>query len=62
EITLNGEKRQAQLIAINTGNRELDQLTIKVWLSTDATRVPLRFSAGQYQADLVSVSNVPPGK
>ncbi|HQU94345.1 MAG TPA: DUF3108 domain-containing protein, partial [Pyrinomonadaceae bacterium] len=60
EITVNGEKRQAQLITINTGNRELDQLGLKVWLSVDATRVPLRFSAGQYQADLVSVSTVAP--
>ena len=62
EISLNGEKRQAQQITINTGNPELDQLSIKVWLSTDPSRVPLRFSAGQYQADLVSVTTVPPGK
>jgi hypothetical protein len=60
EITVNGEKRQAQLITINTGNPELDQLGLKVWLSMDASRVPLRFSAGQYQADLVSVSTVAP--
>lgn len=61
EITLNGEKRQAQLITINTGDRELDQLGLKVWLSTDATRLPLRFTVGQYQADLVSTANIPPG-
>jgi hypothetical protein len=62
EITLNGEKRLAQQITINTGNPELDQLSIKVWLSTDATRVPIRFSVGQYQADLVSVTTIPPGR
>lgn len=62
EITLNGEKRQAQLITINTGHPELDQLGLKVWLSTDASRAPLRFSAGQYQADLVSATTVPPGR
>jgi len=54
EITLNGQKRQAQQITINTGNTELDKLSIKVWLSMDPTRVPLRFAVGQYQADLVS--------
>lgn len=57
EITVNGQKRQAQQINVNTGNPQLDQLAIKIWLSNDAGRVPLRFSAGPYQADLVSVSN-----
>ena len=60
EIEINGEKRQAQQITINTGNPDLDALALKVWLSTDATRVPLRFSAGQYQADLVSSRIVSP--
>lgn len=62
EITVNGEKRQAQQIAINTGNPQLDQLQLKVWLSMDATRVPLRFTAGHYTADLVSVTRVVPGR
>lgn len=62
EIEINGEKRQAQLITINTGHPELDQLSIKVWLSMDPARVPLRFVVGQYQSDLVSVTNVPPAK
>lgn len=60
EITVNGEKRAAQLITIKTGNQQLDQLAIKVWLSNDAARVPLRFSVGIYHADLVSATNVPP--
>lgn len=62
EITINGEKRLAQQISINTGNPQLDQLQLKVWLSMDATRAPLRFSVGSYQADLVSVSRVQPGR
>ncbi len=52
-ITLDGQKVGAQLITINTGNPQLDALSLKVWLSTDE-RVPLRFSFGAYQADLVS--------
>ena len=60
EIEINGTKRQAQQITINTGNPELDALAIKVWLSMDAGRAPLRFSVGQYQADLVSASIVSP--
>jgi hypothetical protein len=60
EITINGEKRLAQQITINTGNPQLDQLAIKVWLSMDAARLPLRISAGQYQADLVSTAVISP--
>ena len=62
EITVNGEKRQAQQISINTGNAQLDQLALKVWLSADGTRVPLRFSAGPYQAELVSQTISPPSQ
>jgi len=60
EIDVNGEKRLAQQITINTGNAQLDQLAIKVWLSMDAARVPLRFSAGQYQADLANATVTKP--
>ncbi len=59
EITLNGEKISAQMITITTGNKQLDALSLKVWLSTDF-RLPLRFSAGAYQADLVSQSSILP--
>ena len=52
-ITINGEKVSAQMITVNTGNPDLDALGIKVWLSTDR-RLPLRFSFGSYQAELVS--------
>jgi hypothetical protein len=53
DITINGEKVTAQLININTGNPQLDAFAPKVWLATDS-RVPLRFTAGSYQADLLT--------
>ena len=52
-ITINGQKIAAQQIAVKTDIKELDALSLKVWLSV-GTRVPLRFSAGAYQADLIS--------
>ncbi len=52
DLTLNGEKVSAQLITVTTLTKQLDPLTPKVWLSTDE-RVPIRFSLGMYQADLI---------
>lgn len=52
ELVINGEKTQVQGITVNTGNKQLDDLKIKVWLTLD-TRLPVRFSFGSYQADLV---------
>jgi len=57
-ITINGERVGAQMISITTRNPQLDALTIKVWLSIDDSRVPLRFSVGAFQADLASSSNI----
>ncbi len=59
-ITLQGEKVSAQLITINTGNPQLDGLNLKIWLSNDERRIPLRFSVGNFQADLVSDKIVQP--
>lgn len=59
-ITLNGVKVSAQLVAITTQHPQLDSLNIKIWLSNDERRVPLRFSAGPYQADLISDKIVTP--
>ncbi len=56
EWTNNGETVSAQLITINTGNKELDALNLKVWLRTE-DRTPLRLSAGAIQADLIATSN-----
>lgn len=52
DITLNGQKVSAQEISVSTGNDALDKLNIKLWLGAES-RVPLRISAGAYQADLI---------
>lgn len=52
-ITIGTDKIPAQMIAITTGNGQLDKLAIKVWLGVDDARLPLRISVGMYQADLV---------
>lgn len=59
-INLRGERVSAQLIAVNTGNPQLDQLNLRLWLSNDEKRLPLRLAVGSYQADLVSESSVRP--
>ncbi len=56
DMVINGETISAQLITVNTGNKELDALGLKVWLRTE-DRVPVRFSAGAYQAELISRSS-----
>ncbi len=56
EITINGEKVFAQMISIHTTNSQLDKLALKVWLRV-ADRVPVRMTAGQFQADLISRSS-----
>jgi hypothetical protein len=55
-INLRGEKISAQQISINTGNPQLDALGLRLWLSNDERRVPLRFTVGAYQVDLVAES------
>jgi hypothetical protein len=47
-----GQKLLAQEIAVSTGNPQLDSLRIKVWLSSDDRRLPLRFILDGYQFDL----------
>ena len=60
-ITVAGEKVSAQLISVSTGNQnpQLDHLQIKLWLGNDDRRLPLRISAGGFQADLVANPNTP---
>lgn len=58
-VTVNGERISTQMISISTGNPVLDQMAIKVWLSNDERRVPVRITVGAYQADLVSESKSP---
>lgn len=60
EIPVGDLKLPAQLINVTTGNQELDQLGIKVWLGNDVRRTPLRFTLGSYQFDLVTSGSTPP--
>ena len=60
QLTIRGEKVSAQMISVSTGNPQLDALNIKIWLSNDPRRVPLKFSLGQYQAELLSDKLIPP--
>jgi hypothetical protein len=54
EITdASGKKRPCLLVSISTGNPQLDQLAIKIWMTDDAERLPLRIVFGSYQADLL---------
>jgi hypothetical protein len=59
-INLKGEKIGAQLVTIRTGNRTIDSLNLRIWLSNDSKRLPLRLMAGNYQADLVETKIVKP--
>lgn len=54
-IMFNGRRVPAQMVRI-TGNPQIDQLNLRVWLSNDERRLPLRIATGTYQADLVAVS------
>lgn len=59
-INLRGEKVPAQLITIITGNPTLDSLNLRLWLSNEKRRTPLRLSLGNYQLDLVAEKIVRP--
>ena len=55
-LTIDGKQIPAQMISVTTKNMALDLLNIKVWLSNDQSRLPLRFALGKFQADLVTAS------
>ncbi len=59
-INLKGEKVPAQLITIRTGNPNIDKYNIKLWLGLGVNRLPLRLTAGDFQADLISYRTIPP--
>jgi len=59
-LNLKNEKISAQLITVSTGNPQIDQLGLRLWLSTDEKRLPLRFTLGSYQADLISENQISP--
>ena len=53
-LSWRGEKISAQLVSISTGNPLLDAQNIKIWLSNDERRVPIKFQIGRYSAELIS--------
>ena len=57
-INLRGEKVAAQMISISTGNPQFDVLSPRLWLNTDENRLPLRFTIGSYQADLIEQDKI----
>jgi hypothetical protein len=59
-ISRGNEKIPAQVLAIITGNPQLDALNLRIWLSNNERRTPVRFVIGNYQADLVSETIVQP--
>lgn len=59
-INQRGETISAQLVSISTGNPAIDQYNLRLWLSNDEKRVPLRLMFGTYQADLVSENQLAP--
>jgi hypothetical protein len=59
-ITFQKRKISAQVISISSEDMKVSQLTIKLWLSNDSKRLPLKFSVGTFQAELVSVNQVSP--
>jgi len=61
-INLQGERISAQLVSISTGNQNIDQYNLRLWLGNDDRRIPLRLMFGNYQADLVSEKIIPPVK
>jgi hypothetical protein len=42
----------AQEVSVSTGNPQLDALRIRIWLSSDERRLPLRITLGGYQFEL----------
>lgn len=59
-INLQGERVSAQLVTITTNNTNIDQYNLRLWLSNDDKRLPLRLMFGTYQADLVSEKLISP--
>jgi len=59
-INLKGEKVSAQLVSITTNNPAIDQYNLRVWLSNDDNRTPLRLTFGTYQADLIAITHNAP--
>jgi hypothetical protein len=61
-IEFDGVRIPTQVVTISTGNPQLDQLNFRIWIGTDERRLPLRLAFGGYQANLISVAQMPPAK
>lgn len=57
-IEIAGKRIASQPVSITTGDADLDRLGLKVWLSADPSRIPLRITLGIYRADFVASSIV----
>ncbi len=56
-LILDGIRTPAQMLSISTGNPVFDRFNLKLWLSADENRLPMKLTAGIYQADLIKRSN-----
>lgn len=58
-IEFNGRKISAQVVALSTGEMQIDQYNPRLWLSNDLRRLPLKFTLSVngklFQADLIEV-------
>jgi Protein of unknown function (DUF3108) len=58
-IEFSGKKISALVVAVTTGEAQIDQYNPRLWLSNDNRRLPLRFTLNIngkiYQADLIEV-------
>lgn len=55
KLEVKGKKLDAVVVSISTGNPTIDRLNMRVWLSNDDLRLPLRFVVGNYKADLILI-------
>ena len=61
-IEFEGRKVTAQVVSFTADNQQFNQFSVKVWLSNDERRLPLRVTIGGYRADLLSVMQTPVNK
>lgn len=52
-LAIGEQKYAAQQITVSAGDPQLNALGLKVWLSSDTSRIPLRINIGAYQLDLI---------
>lgn len=56
-LAFDGARITAQMVSISTGNPNFDRFNLKIWLSTDENRLPMKLAGGIYQAELIKRSN-----